>query len=365
MTGMMYAQLPTTTLRLMGQTNDSANVIRYFVWLKNTSTGVIQYSGGQYHLDFDKAILNGGTGTLSIDSSGLPVALQSKNPTVYTASTPGQLRTASPTSPGAGNGYNIAVGDSVLIARFKLRTTTTFLATLPGLAWRTGAVNPVVKFGCYIGTTNTEIQSACTFFLEQKIIPVELTSFTAATVGRDIQLAWKTATEVNADRFEVQRSLKSDNPAWGAIGTIKAAGTSTTPKEYAFTDVNVNSGKYVYRLKMIDQDGTFDYSSIVEGEIALPKEFAVSQNYPNPFNPSTKIEYQLPVDAKVMLELFNMTGERIAELVNRELTAGYYSVDLNSAAYQLPSGVYIYRIAAKGKAVAAPFISTKKMVLIK
>jgi len=49
---------------------------------------------------------------------------------------------------------------------------------------------------------------------------------------------------------------------------------------------------------MIDNNGSFDYSKIVETEVATPKYFAVSQNYPNPFNPSTRIDYQVPVDAK-------------------------------------------------------------------
>jgi hypothetical protein len=116
---------------------------------------------------------------------------------------------------------------------------------------------------------------------------------------------------------------------------------------------------------MIDQDGTFDYSKQIEAKIDLPKEFSISQNYPTPFNPSTKIEYQLPFDANVRIELYSTTGEKVADLVKTELTAGYYSVDLNSGSLRLTSGVYIYRMTAKGKGMASPFVSTKKMLLIK
>lgn len=358
-----FAQLPTTTLRLMGQTNDSANVFRFSVYLKNTSAAAVLLSGGQFHMNFDKTILNGGTATLLIDTTGLGT-LGPKNPTVITTTTPGQFRTAAPTPPGPTGAYTLAPGDSVLVARFRVRNTVPFLAILPGLEWRTVLPNPFVKYGAYINTVNTEIQSAATFFLEQRIIPIELTTFTASVIGRDIQLQWKTATELNSDRFEVERSLKG-NAAWQVVGNVKAQGTSTSPKDYTFTDARVSAGKFMYRLKMIDNDGTFKYSAAIEAEIALPKEFGISQNYPNPFNPTTKIEYQLPVDAKVTLELFSMSGEKIADLVNQDLAAGYYNVDLNSASYRLPSAVYIYRIQAKGKAAAESFVSTKKMVLIK
>ena len=114
---------------------------------------------------------------------------------------------------------------------------------------------------------------------------------------------------------------------------------------------------------MIDNDGSFKYSQLVETEVALPKEFAISQNYPNPFNPSTKIDYQVPVDAKVIMEVYSITGQKVVELVNQDQQAGYYSV--NFGASKLASGVYIYRIAATEKASGKNFSSIKKMMLLK
>ena len=122
-------------------------------------------------------------------------------------------------------------------------------------------------------------------------------------------------------------------------------------------------GKYQYRLKMIDKDGSYKFSDIVEAEIALPKNFELSQNYPNPFNPSTKIDYQVPVDAKFILEVYNIAGQKVEELVNLEQPAGYYSVDFGTS--KLSSGVYIYRIAASDKVTGNVFSSNKKMILLK
>jgi hypothetical protein len=114
---------------------------------------------------------------------------------------------------------------------------------------------------------------------------------------------------------------------------------------------------------MVDNDGSFSYSSVEAAEVAIPKDFAVSQNYPNPFNPSTKIDYQVPVDAKVILEVYNIAGQKVVELVNQEQSAGYYKIDFGAS--KLSSGVYIYRIVASDKATGNNFSSIKKMMLLK
>jgi hypothetical protein len=145
---------------------------------------------------------------------------------------------------------------------------------------------------------------------------------------------------------------------------MKAAGTSVSAMKYSYTDKNLQTGKYQYRLKMIDNNGSFIYSSIESAEVAIPKDFAVSQNYPNPFNPTTKIDYQVPVDSKVVMEVYNVAGQKLFELVNKEQSAGYYTVDFGSSV-KLASGVYIYRIVASDKATGNNFSSIKKMMLLK
>ena len=139
-------------------------------------------------------------------------------------------------------------------------------------------------------------------------LPVELSAFTSNVNGRDINLNWTTKTEKNSDKFEIERMV---NLVWTNIGSVKASVLSNSPKQYSYIDKNLQAGKYQYRLKMVDNDGSFQYSQIIETEVSVPKNFGLSQNYPNPFNPSTKINYDLASDSKVTLEVYSITGERI------------------------------------------------------
>lgn len=88
-----------------------------------------------------------------------------------------------------------------------------------------------------------------------------------------------------------------------------------------------------------------------------PIQVRLDQNYPNPFNPTTVIHYDLPQTSKVQLEIFDMTGQRVAVLENSTQPQGRHTVEFDASA--LSSGVYIYRLQAAGTAL------TRKMTLIK
>ena len=200
-----------------------------------------------------------------------------------------------------------------------------------------------------------------------KPVPVELTSFTASVSGNDVHLNWSTATELNNSGFEILRFAQNDHNAWQKIGFIQGQGTTTEQQFYAFNDESVAPGKYQYRFKQIDYDGTFEYSDIVEVEVGLPAEFSLSQNYPNPFNPSTTIRYEIPGQARndnllVVLKVYDVLGNEVATLVNEEKPAGSYEVEFSvgqNSILSISSGIYFYQLRA-GK-----FVHTKKMILLK
>jgi hypothetical protein len=191
------------------------------------------------------------------------------------------------------------------------------------------------------------------------LIPVELTSFTASAVGSSVELKWQTATEKNNLGFEVQR--KSGNE-FVTIGHVRGNGTTTQAQSYAYTDRDLLSGKYTYRLKQVDYNGAYEFSKFIEVEITAPKTYSLEQNYPNPFNPSTKINFNLAVDSKVMLKVFNLLGEEVRTLVNGNFASGNHNVDFNAA--NLNNGVYIYKLEAVGSD-GSTFTSVKKMTLLK
>ena len=193
-------------------------------------------------------------------------------------------------------------------------------------------------------------------------LAVELVSFTAVANYNFISLNWQTASEVNNSGFQVERYLKYSKSVqtgknWQEVGFVNGAGNSNSSKVYSFKDNTVNSGKYGYRLKQIDNDGKFEYSIEVYAEISSPTEFVLSQNYPNPFNPSTVINYELPSDCFVSLKVYDLLGSDIATLVNEAKPVGRYNVFFKGSS--LKSGIYYYRLQA------GSFTKTKKFVLLK
>jgi hypothetical protein len=199
-------------------------------------------------------------------------------------------------------------------------------------------------------------------------LPVQLSSFTASTKGRDVILNWTTATEVNTAGFEIERKLVSQEKAqskWENVGFVRGNGNSNRPVEYTFTDMKLNTGKYAYRLKMVDNDGSYEYSNEVVVDIGKPDVTKIEQNYPNAFNPATKIEYQLANPSKVVIEVYNITGQKITELVNDEQVEGYYSLVFDASKYGLASGIYFYRMIAMDRVTGKNVVMTKKMLYLK
>ncbi|MGB8321233.1 MAG: T9SS type A sorting domain-containing protein [Ignavibacteriaceae bacterium] len=93
-----------------------------------------------------------------------------------------------------------------------------------------------------------------------------------------------------------------------------------------------------------------------------PKEYALSQNFPNPFNPTTTIRYDLPIDSKVTIKIYDILGNEVKTLVDQNQSAGYKEIRFNGAS--LASGVYIYRMIANNPG-RQNFVSIKKMMMVK
>lgn len=193
------------------------------------------------------------------------------------------------------------------------------------------------------------------FIVLGNVVPVELTSFTADVNNGIVVLNWQTATEINNQGFQIERRAEASD--FTSIGFVAGSGTTTEPRSYSFTDNSVGNGKYFYRLKQIDFDGSFEYSNEIEVTIITPLTFGLEQNYPNPFNPSTNIKYSIPEAGNVKLSVYNIVGEEVALLINGYSEAGTF--DLIFDASILPSGVYLYKLQSGNS------VQTRKMMLLK
>jgi PKD repeat protein len=142
-------------------------------------------------------------------------------------------------------------------------------------------------------------------------------------------------------------------------------GDGTTSSDAAPYHNYSEAGSYTVRLLVTDNGGgeaeftqQVSVSSVVSiDDETKPMVFALKQNYPNPFNPSTSIQYSIAESSPVTLEVFNMLGQKVAQLVNTTQVAGNYSVQFDAAG--LSSGVYLYQLRA------GSYLETRKMMLIK
>lgn len=209
-------------------------------------------------------------------------------------------------------------------------------------------------------TNNTASTSSVTSFSdftlgEPAALPVELNMFVAKVKNNSVQLIWSTATEVNNYGFDIER--KCSNSDWKKIGFAQGYGNCNSPKNYSYTDQPLGDVTFKYRLKQIDFDGTFEYSHEIEVKLDEVKQFTLEQNYPNPFNPTTTIRFSLPFSTDVSINVFNLLGEKVDQVLNSSLNSGYHEIIFDGS--KLTSGIYFYQLKA------GDFKATKKFIITK
>lgn len=167
-------------------------------------------------------------------------------------------------------------------------------------------------------------------------LPVTLEQFTATAVNNNkVLLRWQTATELNNDRFEIERS--ADRSHWETISTVKGNGTSSAMHQYSHTDLQPHTGVSFYRLKQVDIDGTPTWSVIrsvsIEGSISLSA-------WPNP------VRDQLTVNASSVkdLRLYSQSGQQLSNSVQiQRISNNKAIIDMR----QLAPGTYFLKAGTK------------------
>ncbi len=191
---------------------------------------------------------------------------------------------------------------------------------------------------------------------EANPLPVEFVSFTARHENGKVELEWATASELNNDYFEIQRS--ANGQTFKTIGKVKGAGNANALLQYNYEDRNPLEGLAYYRLRQVDFDGKFDFSNIVS--VVVPVTERDFQAYIIP-NPTTEDNINLKVvtqnqESKINISMIDLRGNVLVNLVKepQEISQGIKLETLRN----LPAGVYIVLIQQAG-------ISLKKRVIVR
>ena len=174
---------------------------------------------------------------------------------------------------------------------------------------------------------------------ESTVVPVELYHFEAQTTeeGKN-QLTWATASEVNNEGFDIERS--TDGVRFEKIGFVKGNGTTVEVKKYSFTDKKVTANLTYYRLKQVDTDGRFEYSKVISALRKSDKFNAISTS-PNPTNDMLNIVVETKNEDDLEINLLDVFGK----IIQQQKTTVQQGLNNKSLDLQdLPSGIYFLQL---------------------
>ena len=164
------------------------------------------------------------------------------------------------------------------------------------------------------------------------------------------------------DEFMISSSQMGPFPEELQVGLVNINERKVLLNFLDHKEVIPNNKNSVYDLKVIAGDQEYVKSMSQEILSSIPEEFSLGQNYPNPFNPITQMEYSLPQSSKVIISIYNVLGQEIKTLVNKEQDYGYHSVSWDGTdrlGKSVASGVYFTQMRSDG------FSQSKKMLLLK
>ncbi len=250
-----------------------------------------------------------------------------------------------------GGGASNANGGDVIVVEFLNTGSGSFAGESNSLS---GVLDPVIE-NQQLGT-------------DDFALPVELSSFNAHYKDDSVLLKWITESEFDNFGFNIYKS-KDDKNNYEKINNviIHGAGTVYEKQYYTFKDKHIETGHtYFYKLESVDFKGKVTFYNPVSvsttSNSVLPEQHLLQQNFPNPFNPSTTIKYVLIKDTKVQLDVYNMLGDYITQLVNEEQNPGIYSLNWDARSdngTHVPAGMYFYKLQTDETTLVRKMIYTK------
>jgi hypothetical protein len=175
-------------------------------------------------------------------------------------------------------------------------------------------------------------------------LPVELVAFDAVTTGRDVLLAWQTASEMNNAGFHVEQ--RRADGSFERIAFVPGAGTTSEAQTYRHRATGLAPGTHTFRLQQVDTDGTVHTSPEVEVTVALNGVYELSSVYPNPARTAATLNLLVREPQRVRAEAYDLLGRRV-QMLHDGPVAAYEPQVLTLMAETLPSGVYLIRVHGK------------------
>jgi hypothetical protein len=210
-----------------------------------------------------------------------------------------------------------------------------------------GGVFTPSTFGSFTGgyQVTFDVNSFSTFYVHPQTfpfaaLPVELISFAGYHESVRNTLIWKTASERNADRFEVEKS--DDGSQWQYIGMTKATGNTNGQSEYTFHDNNPVMGNNYYRLRIVDNDASYEYSNIINIKVGETEVNGIASVYPNPTDNEVTVVIQTTNAQNAVVSISNVLGQEVMS-VPVSLVSGVNKVQLQTSG--LPAGTYVIAYA--------------------
>ncbi|MBC8172502.1 MAG: T9SS type A sorting domain-containing protein [Chitinophagales bacterium] len=186
------------------------------------------------------------------------------------------------------------------------------------------------------------------------ILPVELVNFTGALVNEVVELNWTTVTEIENDKFIIQKSIHSEKTFFD-IGSVEAGGNSTAMQSYYFIDEEPTAGLLYYRLKQLDTDGSYSYSKTIAVQVGNDHNDLII--YPNPASASLYVNSLLLNEEGAVINISDMAGRNLIILNNKGTSQD--SGEMNTIMISLrdvPDGVYLLSIITTDTKITKQFV---------
>jgi hypothetical protein len=287
-----------------------------------------------------------GTGGNDNGNSMLGVALF-RNITQYIASTKWQIGALVDNYPQTGLMDVSAVGDGLAQpVAYYTNHSGDAMDSVAGVATTTlnrNVVYAAVDWRHWKDALNF-IRASIDFILKNggSVIPVEILSFDANLLNNQVQLNWQTASEYNSDRFEIERAVKTNagTSNFSKIAEEKASGKSNVVKSYGpVLDKAITIGNtYIYRLKMVDVDGSFSYSQEQEVTVGGDNSLSLGTPVPNPAVNEATMQYSIEASGNVNFDLYDLNGKFVKNLFNGTVNSGNNTLTVNTS--DITTGTY-------------------------